>query len=322
MDLRQIEYFVRVAELGGFGRAAFVLDKAQPSLSRQIRLLEVELRQTLLYRNGRGVELTEAGKCFLEHAHAILESVKRARSALEGLNEESTGRIVIGLPPRVARVFTTPLVEGFRRRFRHASISIAEGLSSNLQDWLVLGRVELALLFDPLPMPQLEFEPLCSEELVLVGHRKASVPVPASVRFAELARYPLILPAMPNATRRLIESGSRRAHATLNIRVEVDTVQAILDLVTRQQGYGVLPRGTIDAAPNHADLKTARIHTPQIRNSLALAVSRHRPLTKLADETRKLILALDLPALLGAGDAQPASGLRPAQHRKRQRTAF
>ena len=302
MDLRQIEYFVRVAELGGFTRAAVLLEKSQPSLSRQIRLLEVELRQSLLYRNGRGIELTEAGKCFLQHAHAILESVRRARSALDERTEESTGRIVIGLPPRVARVFTAPLVQAFRQRFRHASISVAEGLSTTLQEWLVLGRVEVALLFDPTPMPQLEFEPLCRDELVLVGHRAANVPMPASISFAQLARYPLILPPLPNAIRRLVESGCRRARITLDIAVEVDTVQAILELVTRDQGYGVLPSGTIMFAPSRAELKTARIHSPVIRSNLVLALSRHRPLTKLAGETRRLVMGLDLPALLVGGN--------------------
>lgn len=303
MDLKQIEYFVRIAELGGFTRAAVLLEKSQPSLSRQVRLLEVELRQTLLYRNGRGIELTEAGKCFLQHAHAILESVRRARSALEERKEESTGRIVIGLPPRVARVFTAPLVQAFRRQFRHASISVAEGLSTTLQDWLVLGRVEVALLFDPPPMPQLEFEPLCRDELVLVGRHDAKIPMPASIRFAQLTRYPLILPQMPNAIRRLVESGCRRARTTLDIAVEVDTVQAILELVTRDQGYGVLPSGTVTLAPSRTELKTARIHSPLIRSSLVLALSRHRPLTKLASETRRLVLALDLPALLVGGDS-------------------
>ena len=62
MDLKQLEYFVRVAELGSFTRASSVLDIAQPALSRQVRLLEVELRQNLLLRNGRGVTTTEAGK--------------------------------------------------------------------------------------------------------------------------------------------------------------------------------------------------------------------------------------------------------------------
>jgi len=67
MDLKQIEYFVRVAEMGSFTRAAIALNVAQPALSRQIRLLEVELRQNLLKRNGRGASPTEAGLLLLEH---------------------------------------------------------------------------------------------------------------------------------------------------------------------------------------------------------------------------------------------------------------
>ena len=79
MDLKQIEYFVRVAELGSFTRAAQVLGVAQPALSRQVRLLEVELRQNLLTRNGRGATPTEAGQVLLEHGRGILHQVERAK---------------------------------------------------------------------------------------------------------------------------------------------------------------------------------------------------------------------------------------------------
>ena len=82
MDLKQIEYFVRVAELGSFTRASVALNIAQPALSRQVRLLEVELRQNLLIRNGRGATTTEAGKMLLEHGRGILHQVQRAREDL------------------------------------------------------------------------------------------------------------------------------------------------------------------------------------------------------------------------------------------------
>src|SRR5450830_468852 len=75
MDLKQLEYFVRVAELGSFTRAAIALDVAQPALGRQVRLLEVELRQNLLTRNGRGALPTEAGKLLLAHGRGILHQV-------------------------------------------------------------------------------------------------------------------------------------------------------------------------------------------------------------------------------------------------------
>ena len=98
MDLKQIEYFVRVAELGSFTRASVVLNIAQPALSRQVRLLEVELRQNLLVRNGRGATPTEAGKVLLEHGRGILHQVERAREELGRVRGALAGRVAIGLP--------------------------------------------------------------------------------------------------------------------------------------------------------------------------------------------------------------------------------
>ncbi|MGE8673215.1 MAG: LysR family transcriptional regulator, partial [Achromobacter kerstersii] len=94
MDLKQIEYFVRVAERRSFSRAAEMLDVAQPTLSRQVRLLELELGQHLLYRNGRGAEPTEAGLRFLEHARALLTLAERAKEDLQTLRETPTGKVV------------------------------------------------------------------------------------------------------------------------------------------------------------------------------------------------------------------------------------
>ena len=99
MDLKQLEYFMHVAEFGSFTHASRYLKVAQPALSRQVRALEVELRQTLFARNGRGVTLTETGMRLLEHARGILQQVQRARLDLEQQRGAVTGRLVIGLPP-------------------------------------------------------------------------------------------------------------------------------------------------------------------------------------------------------------------------------
>src|SRR5436190_21648699 len=114
MDLRQLEYFVRVAELGSFTRAAVELDVAQPALSRQVRLLEVELRQTLLVRNGRGAVPTEAGKALMEHGRGILHQVQRAQDDLVRLRGGLSGRVARGLPSSLARVPAVPLLRAFR----------------------------------------------------------------------------------------------------------------------------------------------------------------------------------------------------------------
>ena len=93
MDLKQIESFVRVAEMGGFTRAAAVLGIAQPLLSRNVRQLEVELHQTFLLRNGRGVTLTEAGRVLLEHGRGILHQVALAREELGSVRGALAARV-------------------------------------------------------------------------------------------------------------------------------------------------------------------------------------------------------------------------------------
>jgi LysR family transcriptional regulator, nitrogen assimilation regulatory protein len=103
MDFKQIEGFVRVAELGSFTRAAQMLNTTQPALSRLIRMLEVDLHQTLLVRNGRGAVPTEAGQVLLAHGRGILHQVQRAREDLGTVRGGLSGRVAIGLPPSLAR---------------------------------------------------------------------------------------------------------------------------------------------------------------------------------------------------------------------------
>jgi len=108
LDLRQLDYFVHVAELGSFSRASVLLSIAQSALSARVRHLELELQQPLLHRNGRGVTPTEAGKRLLQHARGILMQVNRTREELGALRGAPTGRLVIGLPPTIARLMTVP----------------------------------------------------------------------------------------------------------------------------------------------------------------------------------------------------------------------
>jgi len=95
VNLKQLEYFVAVAELGSFSKAAVILNIAQPALSRQVRLLETDLHVTLLMRNGRGVVLTEAGKRLFTHSVGILQLVSSVREDIEASRDVPSGRIVV-----------------------------------------------------------------------------------------------------------------------------------------------------------------------------------------------------------------------------------
>ena len=143
MDIKQLDYFVHVADLGSFTKAASLLSVAQSALSHQVRQLEVELEQTLLYRNGRGVTPTDAGRRLLAHARGILIQVRRARDEVTEARDAMVGHVVLGLPPSIARLLTVPLFKSFRSSFPNGTFGVVEGLSASVVEWLVPSKAML-----------------------------------------------------------------------------------------------------------------------------------------------------------------------------------
>ncbi|MDO8275664.1 MAG: LysR substrate-binding domain-containing protein [Serpentinimonas sp.] len=290
MDLKQLGYFVRVAELGSFTKAAAALQVAQPALSRQVRLLEVELRQNLLLRNGRGAVPTEAGQLLLEHGRGILHQVERAREELGLVRGTLAGRVAIGLPPSLARLIAVPLTRSFRQQLPQARLSITEGLSVSMQDALLNGRLDLALLYNAQPLPELDLQPLFDEELLLVQARSgAAAQRPAPLPLAELAQLPLLIPTRPNALRMHVEVELAKLGLRPRIALEIDGVPAILDLVADGLGCAVLSRHAVAASGKPAAFAVRPIGPPALQIQVALASSAQRPSTLTQRAARDLI---------------------------------
>jgi len=288
MDLKQLEYFVRVAELGSFTRAAIALDVAQPALSRQVRLLEVELRQNLLARNGRGATPTEAGKLLLEHGRGILHQVERAREELGRVRGALAGRVAIGLPPSVAKVLAVPLIREFRQRMPEATLSITEGLSVGMQESVANGRLDIALLYNAAASTDTEITPLLEEDLFLVERQAQGVrAIAKAIALKDIAAMPLVIPSRPNAIRMLVESGLANLGLRPRIALEIDGVAAILELVADGAGSAVLSRNAV-ATSGRPQAFALRPIAPRLRTKLSLAVSSQRPATL----TQKAMLEL------------------------------
>ena len=300
VNLKQLEYFVRVAELGSFSKAALILNIAQPALSRQVRLLETDLHVTLLTRNGRGVVLTEVGQRLFDHSIGILQLVARAAEDVAAARDEPAGRIVIGLPPSIGRRLTLPLVEGFRLHLPKARLAIVEGLSTHLTEWIATGRVDLGLIHNPEPNPAIEATPVLEEPLGLVspatGRSAKATPLP----MADLARFPLILPERTHAMRKLIETRAALLNLKLDIRLEISGVPAILDLVAAGHGHAVLTRTALAsfAAPDAFILRP--LVDPALTSTLFLAVSAHKPSTPLGRRSMRLLQDLVVAVSVGA----------------------
>jgi len=291
MDLKQLEYFVRVAEMGSFTRASAALDVAQPALSRQVRLLEVELRQNLLIRNGRGATPTEAGKLLLDHGRGILHQVERVREEMGRVRGSLAGRVAIGLPPTLARMLTVPLTHAFRTHLPEARLSISEGLSASMVDGILQGRLDLALLYNSQAVPEVELQPLFDESLVLVESRAldATDATDEPIALKEVASRGLVIPSRPNAIRLLVDSEMARLGLRPRIALEIDGVGAILDLVAEGLGCAILSPHALAASAKPAAFQLRPIIQPTLAVRVSLATSSLRPTTLTQQASLDLI---------------------------------
>ena len=289
MNLRQLEYFVQVAELGSFSKAAAILDVAQPALSRQVRALETELGDYLFVRNGRGVALTEAGKRLFDHSVAILQLVSHARQDLGASRDLPVGQVTIGLPPSIGRIVTVPLIDRFRTELPNARLAVVEGLSTHVVEWVTTGRVDLGVVYNPEAQSGIDITPLRQEALGLVSRaddaaprgKRAPAPVSQPLSLRQLPDYPLIVPERVHAMRRLLETQAALAGIKLDIAWEVSSIPSIIELVKAGYGHAVLTASGVAALAGAGEVTLRPLVDPEIDQR---AVRRHR-CTQAADGT-------------------------------------
>ena len=291
MDLKQLEYFRHVAELGSFTRAASFLSVVQPALSRQVRQLEVELGQNLFDRNGRGVVLTDAGTRLLEHTRGILMQVGRARQELEDQKSGTAGHFTLGLPPSLGRSVTVPLVKAFGQLLPNAQLATVEGLSAYILEWLNVGRVDCALVYNAAPSPTVDLQPLLDEQLFLIAPRliKSARKARKSITLAELADYPLIIPSRPHAMRMSVENALAGVDVKIKVAHEIECIPAVIDLVRQGHGFGVLPLNAVKSSQWADAVQVKPILSPVLKTSLSLATSAQRPKSPLMRKAIDLI---------------------------------
>jgi Transcriptional regulator len=292
MDLQQLQSFIYVADLGSFSQAALVLGVGQPTLSKHVRSLEVELRQSLFYRNGRGVSLTEAGKRLLSHARTIQMQFEHARHDVEAVRDTPLGRVTIGLPYAAARHLSIPFIKAFRSRYPMASLCITEGLTIHLYEWLVSGRIDIALLHDPAPSQSLDIVPVREDELLLLSYRKKNMrPVGPPIRMRDIADLPLIIPTQPHPLRMMIEAELAKRALKPTVVMEIDAVATIVKLVSQNEGYAIATHYPVTISDARSNLRMQRIVDPDMKSILAMATSAERPRTTLVAKACELLAA-------------------------------
>jgi DNA-binding transcriptional LysR family regulator len=250
MELRQLEYFIAVAEEANFTRAAERVHISQSGVSAQIKKLEHDLGATLIDRSGRSATLTTAGVAALEHARAVLGSVDALRQAVNDVTGLIQGRLVVGMITgcTVQGLFDT--LASFHLTHPGVEITLIEDNSEPLTERVRAGAVDLALIGTVGDPPSgLCALPIASERMVAgvpLGHQLAKG---GRTSLAEISAYPIVCMPEGTAPRTMFDQACVASGVRPNIALQASAPDAVADLALRGLGIAILTESMV---ANHA----------------------------------------------------------------------
>lgn len=292
MELRQLRYFVAIADSGSFTKAAERVYVAQSALSHQLAQLEDELGTPLFERSRRGVELTEAGQRFFPHAVSILRQADEAMASARSTDQEPEGKVVFGIPHSASNALALPLLREVRQQLPRVTLELTEELTGNLSRQLRTGQIQLAVLFDDGQLGGFDVLPVLREQLFLIepaegkdGHYGRSV----TLRQA-LAR-PLTLPAHPHGVRPIIEAAAARAGLpSPQVDADISSISILRTTLLAGLGRTLLPVMPLQPEIDAGHLRATPVR--QLDRVLAVCSSAHIPRSPACQAVASLAVRL------------------------------
>ncbi|MEH8866153.1 nitrogen assimilation transcriptional regulator NAC [Klebsiella pneumoniae] len=290
MNLRRLKYFVKIVDIGSLTQAAEVLHIAQPALSQQVATLEGEMDQQLLIRTKRGVTPTEAGKILYTHARTILRQCEQAQLAVNNVGQTLRGQVSIGLAPgTAASAITMPLLQTVRNELPEVMVYLQESSGTALNDKLLAGQLDMAVLYERSPVAGIVSQPLLKEDLYLVGTRDCPG---QSVDLTAVAEMNLFLPRDYSAVRARVTETFTLRRLSAKIIGEIESITTLTAAIASGMGATVLPESAARSLCGAANGWMARISTPSMSLSLSLNMSARGSLSPQAQAVKEILLSL------------------------------
>jgi DNA-binding transcriptional LysR family regulator len=313
MDFKQLETFVVVAQTGSLSSASDRLRVAQPALSRRIRLLEDKVGLELFIRHGRGMSLSEAGSALLERVVGLMDQLEKAVEDVRSTNADPSGEVTIGIIPSIGSFLAAKLAIRAADLYSRISLRFVEGLAGQLVDWLQRGEVDMALLPGMHASLHLRTIDLLHENYCLVGPKSCDLRFDQPVPMSSLSSLDLILTGRNHGLRHLMEHAAAKANVRLNVRFEMDSLLAVLNMVEAGVGYTILPMITVQSEYQAGRFNVAPLGSPAVPRQLILALPRGRVETRAGLAIKAFVIS-EIAQLIHAGTwkATPDSGLDEA----------
>jgi LysR family nitrogen assimilation transcriptional regulator len=294
VELEGLRLLLVVAEQESFTRAATKLGITQSALSRQVQRLEREFGTRLFYRNGRGAQLTEAGTKLQRLGKEIFQSLDSLKEELTDDSSRFRGVVTLGLPPSLGATISTGLVRRFQETYPEARIRVLVAFSGTLTEWLEAGRIDVGVLYDvrrsaTLLVTPLLLEPLYLVESVATRTAAGQVKMQDRAKLEELAAGPFVISSSANGMRKIVDMATARLNIKMRITAEIDSLDAIKEMIRTGPERGVLPLGTFHRELKAGLLTGRRFDGNKMDALLVLATPLHKPVTKLASAILRLV---------------------------------
>jgi LysR family transcriptional regulator, nitrogen assimilation regulatory protein len=238
MDLEKLKTFVHIVESGSLSAASVQLALGPSALSRQMAVLETEMRGRLLHRTGRGVKTTDLGERILPHAKRVIEEAAALEAEVEASSGVFRGNVHVAAVPAIAGSIMPRVVYLARQKYPDVVIHVMVGLTGQVEQWLHEGKVDLGFVLKTAPIEALV--PLASSRMLLVGKPADHLTNCPEITFRRLDGVPLIRPGGPSGFRRKLEDVALEQEMKLNFVAEVDSHELTKRMIAGGVGYALM----------------------------------------------------------------------------------
>lgn len=288
-DLSLLHDFLVVCEHGNLTRAADSLGTVQSGVTQRIKRLEESVGARLLDRHSRGVQPTEQGLILKRAAAEILARMQDAKAEIEAWEGSPSGAIAVGLPPSVATVLTTPLIDAMSKEMPNVELTIAEAFSGYLWNWLDAGEIDFAFVFNAESTASVDATDMLEEDLYLIVTPAQSIKLPSIVTIHDVAKLQLITSSRKHRLRTEVEALARKEGVRLNVRLEVDAGYQLIRAVLRGTGSAILARSSVMPELHEGRLIAIPFANHPLRRRVALAERHDQKKAFLRSRVRDVI---------------------------------
>lgn len=242
MELRQLQYALMIAQERNFSRAAEKLHLAQPSLSQQMMKLEKELGIQLFERRPGDIQLTYAGKRFIDQASKILDQVEQLRQEMMDVAESQKGQLIIGSLPITGAHLLPHALQQFQHDYPGIELVLVEETTAQLEALTAKGQTDFSLLSLPLHEEGLDFVPILEEEILLAVPPQHALASLAEVALADCKEEAFILLKRGQGFREITNRLCQQAGYEPRVVFETTNIETVQSLVASGMGIGLVPK--------------------------------------------------------------------------------